>query len=353
MSLVKLIKQGKTSEAKSLILSSTFNPTETDPRTGDSLLHISIRTCSIDLLNLLLKSPSCPSLSTRNNEDLSPLELSIELRDFASFQSLISHNALSLGEDSAALLSADLPDSSFLRLLLHSGSMAKDPLRLSPVFRRAAAKNNFEIVKFLVENCPQIDYSSIQVDSPNLATFAAYKGGEEIIEILLRHIERGNQKEGSVDNLKDSIAVLDTNGEGILHFLAKKGNKTLIDLGVKVGLDPLIKNKTGEDAWNLLEEYKRQKETKNKEKLQEKQHKNLKKREANIVKNEEKELKNVRRIEEDKASEQKDIDEMIHREQFERRKVFYCIAFVIVFFVLLYLYTKARIAKKDKFLIDL
>ena len=348
-----MIKQGKTSEAKSLILSSTFDPSETDPKTGDSLLHISIRTSANDLLNLLLKSSMCPPLSTKNNEDLSPLELSIELRDFASFQSLISHNALSLGEDSAALLSADLPDSSFLRLLLHSGSIAKDPLRISPIFRRAAAKTNIEIVKFLVENYPQIDYSSIQVDSPNLATFAAYKGGEEIIEVLLRHIQSANHKEGSTDNLKESIAALDTNGEGILHFLAKKGNKTLIDLGVKVGLDPLIKNKNGEDVWNLLEEYKRKKEIKNKEKFEEKQHKNLKKREANIVKNEEKELKNVKRVEEEKANEQKDIDELIYREQFERRKVFYCIAFVIIFFVLLYLYTKARIAKKDKFLIDL
>ena len=162
-------------------------------------------------------------------------------------------------EDSLELTEAVIADNLFL-----SDSDGNTPLHIA-----VSESVDSEILEYLLKEGYSADRRNSEGTTPLL--LAVKKGNTEVTEIFLRRgadpFITNNSGENAVSyaikenqNILQTIAMIagskqDVSGDTVLHYAARIANKETIEALIKIGVDPTIKNVSGETAADVAKRW--------------------------------------------------------------------------------------------------
>lgn len=347
--MFKLVKNNKVAlVTKALNEGADMN--EVDPKSGNSLLHACVAASSLQLLEWLLDSGL--DLNIRNLEGLTSLELAIKLKELDAFKLLIRKGNLE-SSSRAELIAAETPDAIYLSMLITTGGNLKARDSDGGLLHHAIISQNIPVVQFLLHETKGMDYKITDDKGQDIIDISIEKGMEEILVMLAQHaINNG------ADDLTNIFRKRDNKGSTLFHRLAERkalsALKALVKLEHQLGISVETRNNQNQTYDDLINAHKSQTLEKTQDTSKDSSkiyHPVQTVPPVRIPPSISVPTKRKLKIEPLPKEENLLSPSAENQPVDEQKRKFFCILFIVAVFVLLYFYTKMRIAAKGNYII--
>lgn len=197
-----------------------------------TLLHIAAKSCTSDMIRLLLKYNANKKAEFY---DYLPLHLSIVCKNVEAAKVLIDHlkdgNSLPYSDFTLLHMAAEMHLIELVDILISKGANihARNE-KSATVLHMACMGGCHEIVNRLLQHDPKFNINETNVEGYAAIHYACETGNHKVFEILLNH--------GANCNIADMF------GDTCLHFVCKNGHTETVKILLSRGANPNVKNKS-------------------------------------------------------------------------------------------------------------